>query len=92
MAMARPTDRRHYARMNKRLAAAMLWFLAAWYLGAWVALLLGVSALLGPILGIAAAVLFAGDPLGIIWVRREAQASVVGLEPESRPEDLARAA
>lgn len=55
--------------MSKRIAAGILWFLAAWYAGAWIALLLGVPEILGPILGIAAAAVFAGDPLGIIWVR-----------------------
>lgn len=64
--------------MSKRLAAAVLWFFAAWYLGAWIALLMGVSEILGPILGIAAAAVFAGDPLGIIWTR-PAQAAIVEL-------------
>ncbi len=55
--------------MSKRIAAAILWFLAAWNLGALIALVLGVPEILGPILGIAAAAVFAGDPLGIIWAR-----------------------
>lgn len=90
--MARRAGRRHDAHMNKRHAAAALWFLAGWYLGAWVALLIGATELLGPALGIAAAALFAGDPLGIIWTSREEPAPAIGLEPESRTEDLARAA
>lgn len=57
-------------RMSMRIAAGILWFLAAWYLGAWIALFLGISDVLGPILGIAAAAVFAGDPLGLIWTRR----------------------
>jgi hypothetical protein len=57
------------ADMSKRIAAGILWFLAAWYAGAWIALLLGVPEILGPIMGISAAAVFAGDPLGIIWVR-----------------------
>jgi hypothetical protein len=57
-------------RMSKRIAAGILWFLAAWYLGAWIALLLGISDVLGPILGLAAAAVVVGDPLGLIWTRR----------------------
>lgn len=62
-------------RMSKRIAAAVLWFIAAWYLGAFIALLIGVSDLLGPILGTAAAAVFAGDPLGVIWTRRATDAT-----------------
>jgi hypothetical protein len=78
------------AGMSKRVAAAILWFFAAWYLGAFIALLLGVSEILGPILGITAAVLFAGDPLGVIWTER-ATAAVDESMPE-RIEELAEAA
>jgi hypothetical protein len=53
--------------MKKRVAAGVLWLFAGWYLGAFVAWMLGVSDLLGPILGIAAAVLIAGDPFQVIW-------------------------
>lgn len=53
--------------MNKRVAAAVLWFFAGWYLGGYIALYLGVSGAIGPILGISAAGLFAGDPLRVIW-------------------------
>ncbi len=64
-------DRRsHPAGMGKRLVATFLWFYAGWYAGAMVAWLLGVSPLLGPIIGTAAAALFAGDPRGLIWPKR----------------------
>jgi hypothetical protein len=53
--------------MKKRTVAALLWFYTAWYAGAMVANLLGLSAALGPILGTAAAAIFAGDPRRIIW-------------------------
>jgi hypothetical protein len=53
--------------MNKRIAAGVLWLLAGWYLGNIVAFGVGISDLLGPILGIAAAAVVAGDPLGLIW-------------------------
>jgi hypothetical protein len=78
--------------MSKRIAAGILWFLAAWYLGAWIALFLGVSDVLGPILGIAAAAVFAGDPLGIIWTRRAEPATIPTLDLEHLPDDLAQAA
>ncbi len=57
--------------MKKRVTATVLWFFAAWYAGAMLAYILGVSVALGPILGTAAAALIAGDPRGIIWTRRE---------------------
>jgi hypothetical protein len=55
--------------MKKRTLAAVLWFYTAWYAGAIVAHMVGVSAALGPILGTAAAVVIAGDPRGLIWNR-----------------------
>ncbi len=78
--------------MNKRIAAAVLWFFAGWYLGGYIALYLGVSDLIGPILGVSAAVLFGGDPLGIIWTRGQAVTSLEETPPESLPEYLADAA
>ena len=53
--------------MAKRIAVAVLWFFAGWYLGAFTALMTGTSDLLGPLVAILAAVLFAGDPFGVIW-------------------------
>lgn len=57
----------HRGLMNKRIAAGVLWLFAGWYLGNIVAFHVGISDLLGPILGIAAAAVVAGDPLGLIW-------------------------
>ena len=56
--------------MTKRVLAAMLWFYTGWYAGAMIAAYLGVSPLLGPLLGAAAAGLIAGDPRRIIWTPR----------------------
>jgi len=57
--------------MKKRVLAAILWFYAGWYLGATLAVLLGVSPALGPIIGAAAAGLIVGDPRRIIWTSRQ---------------------
>lgn len=61
--------------MHKRVAAAVLWLLAGWTAGSFLTFTIGVSPLLGPILGIAGAALFAGDPRRIIWTRRAEAAS-----------------
>jgi hypothetical protein len=61
----------HRPRMTKkRVLAAFLWLWAGWYMGAILAHFLGLSPALGPVLGIAAAALIAGDPRGIIWTQR----------------------
>jgi hypothetical protein len=56
--------------MKKRAAAAILWFYAGWYAGASIAFIAGLSPVLGPILGAAAATFVAGDPRHVIWTRR----------------------
>jgi hypothetical protein len=65
--------------MNKRLASGVLWLFAGWYLGNLVAFQLSVSMLIGPLLGVLAALAVAGDPFGLIWKRaaiaRAAQAA-----------------
>jgi hypothetical protein len=54
--------------MLKRSLAVLLWFYAGWYAGALIAYHLGISDILGPVLGTAAAALIAVDPRRIIWV------------------------
>ena len=61
--------------MQKRVAAAVLWLLAGWTAGSFLTFTIGVSPLLGPILGIAGAALFAGNPRRIIWTQRADAAS-----------------
>ena len=61
--------------MTKRILAAFLWFYTGWYAGAMLAEILGVSPVLGPIIGAAAAGLIVGDPRGMIWKRRPSGAS-----------------
>ncbi|MFL5771427.1 MAG: hypothetical protein ACJ765_15245 [Chloroflexota bacterium] len=58
--------------MKKRVLSAFLWFYCGWYAGAMIASVVGISPLLGPVLGAAAAFIIAGDPRGIIWPRRSA--------------------
>lgn len=62
-------------RMKKRVLAAMLWFYAGWYAGAILAEFIGVSPVLGPLIGAAAAGLIVIDPLRTIWTTRTAAAS-----------------
>jgi len=71
--------------MQKRVAAAVLWLLAGWTAGSFLTFTIGVSPLLGPILGIAGAALFAGDPRRIIWTARsEAEATTTTPAPRRR--------
>lgn len=70
LAMASIGPRMNDHAMKKRALAALLWFYAMWYAGAMIAHVLGVSPVLGPILGAAAAAIVAVDPRGIIWDRR----------------------
>ncbi len=77
--------------MNKRIAAAVLWFFAGWYLGGYIALFLGISDAIGPILGISAAVLIAGDPLRVIWPGRQTTA-VAEAGSELLTDEIAEAA
>jgi hypothetical protein len=74
--------------MKKRVLAAVLWFYAGWVVGALLAALIGISAILGPIIGISAAALVAGDPRGLIWTRPLPARRA----PESLPGSLADAA
>ena len=71
--------------MTKRVAAAFLWFYTGWYAGAFLAEIFGISPVIGPIVGAAAAGLFVGDPLGIIW-NRSAAVAAAPATPEAAPE------
>src|SRR3982750_4666843 len=59
----------HDPAMKKRALAAVLWLYAGWFLGAAIAWATGAPSVLGPILGLAGAGFFGGDPLHIIWAR-----------------------
>lgn len=69
--------------MTKRAIAALLWFYAGWYAGAFIAELVGVTPLLGPVIGAAAAGLIAGDPRRIIWTARSTRQVAVSTGTEA---------
>jgi uncharacterized RDD family membrane protein YckC len=52
-----------------RILSTVLWFFAAWYIANFAVVLFGANAMLGPLVGITAAVLIGGDPLRLIWSR-----------------------
>jgi hypothetical protein len=64
--------------MNKRLVSGVLWLFAGWYLGNLVAYQFGLSDWFGPILGIVAAVMVAGDPFGLLWSRAALRSAADG--------------
>jgi hypothetical protein len=55
--------------MKKRALVALLWFYTGWYAWNLIAFQLGLTELIGPAIGAAAAALFAGDPRQLIWKR-----------------------
>lgn len=57
------------APMKKRILAGLLWFYMIWYAWTIIANFVGVTDLAGPVIGLVAAALIAGDPLGRIWSR-----------------------
>ena len=76
--MARPWLGGHGSAMSKRILAGILWLFAAWYLGNIVSYHLGISDLLGPILGVCAALVVVADPLRILWTASDARPSQGG--------------
>ena len=72
-------------RMTKRILAAILWFYTGWYAGAMLAAFMGISPVLGPLLGATAAMLIAGDPRRIIW-KRPSSVAITAPVAEGLPE------
>ena len=70
--------------MKKRVAAAILWFYVAWFVGAAIAFATGLSPALAPILATAAAAMFAGDPRHMIWTGRRAISSETAMLPSTQ--------
>jgi hypothetical protein len=71
--------------MLKRVLAALLWFYAGWYGGNLLADFLGISLVLGPIIGATLAALVVGDPRRIIWTARSMSQPTQTHEPATDP-------
>ena len=63
---------------TKRVIAAIVWIYSCWVAGGLAEFIIGAPALLGLAGGIAAAVLFGLDPLGVVWSKTEEKA--IGVE------------
>jgi hypothetical protein len=75
--------------MKKRILAAFLWFYAGWYGGAILADVVGVSPLLGPIIGAVTAALIVGDPRRIIWSAKSMAPSIAANSVFAQADDEA---
>jgi hypothetical protein len=53
--------------MKARVIAIPLWFVAGWFVGAMVAWMLGLTALIAPAVGVAAAAFVYFDPRNVFW-------------------------
>jgi hypothetical protein len=71
--------------MLKRVLAALLWFYAGWYGGNLLADFLGISLVLGPVIGATLAALVVGDPRRIIWTARTMSKPAQANEPATDP-------
>ena len=63
---------------KKRVVAAIVWIYSCWVAGGIAEFFIGTPALLGLAVGIAAAVFFGLDPLGVVWSKTEEKA--IGVE------------
>jgi hypothetical protein len=75
--------------MAKRILAAFLWFYAGWYGGNLIADFLGLSLVLGPLIGAAAAFLIVGDPRRLIWSARSIAPSIAANSVFAQADDEA---
>jgi hypothetical protein len=73
--------------MAKRILAAFLWFYAGWYGGNLLADFLGLSLVLGPIIGAALALLIVGDPRRIIWSAKSMAPSIAANSTFAQTDD-----
>jgi hypothetical protein len=53
--------------MVKRAAIALVWFYTGWYAGAAILHFLGLTPMLGPVVGVVAALVTVLNPNGLIW-------------------------
>jgi hypothetical protein len=56
---------------TKRVAIAILWTYSCWMIGGVAEFIVGTPAVLGLAVGIAGAVFFGLDPLGVVWPKTE---------------------
>jgi hypothetical protein len=70
---------------TKRIAAASLWFVTGWMLGAMAALALSLPTTLAPSLGALSAILVFADPSRLLWYPRPERdlRAAAQLEPSS---------
>lgn len=70
---------------TKRIAAASLWFVAGWMLGAMAAFALSLPTALAPSLGVLSAILVFADPARLLWSSRPEGAlrTAAHMEPSS---------
>ena len=68
---------------KKRVLASVMWIYSCWMVGGVAEFFIGTPALLGPALGIAAAVFFGLDPLGVVWHKTEEKTFGVERSPSA---------
>jgi hypothetical protein len=76
--------KQHSRLMKKRIAATILWFFTGWFVGAFVAFVAGLTPVLAPMLGTAAAAFVAGDPRHMIWTQRRAVSRGTAMLPSTQ--------
>jgi hypothetical protein len=69
--------------MVKRVVAGILWFYAGWYMGGTFALISGLPAFIGPLLGFCIAAFIAADPYGKIWGRTRTRSVAATAVPDA---------
>ncbi len=57
--------------MKLRITSTLLWLLAGWAVGAAFATILGVSTLIGPVVGIVWGAFVLADPKHVLWAARD---------------------
>ena len=55
-----------------RVLSTVVWFFAGWYVANFAVAIFGANAMVGPLVGITAAVLIGGDPFRLFWSDRSA--------------------
>jgi hypothetical protein len=61
-----------------RVLSTVLWFFAGWYVANFAVALFGANAMVGPIVGIAAAALIGADPFRVLWTSKDSSSPVAG--------------